>query len=768
MSLQGFLSKSLNRMSRMVDSSPDMKDIYPYRNYSSGKKNVVDLIFGDSNKSAFEKSLEKKRTKHKAQYPYLFDKNKQGSRWDFDPLLLREQAQNDPFIGMVIQLITREISNIPWQIVDDDNSETRKSNPFERKSKDEKEDVATQRAKKLLSNPHPDYDFSDLIMVIMSDYLEVGSYCLIKNFSQRYYEEDRLDSEDPMLESLSPVDPLTMTKGFSKKGIVEFYYQFSPSSEKRSNRGTEPIKFDKKEVVWSDINKRTNRRYGLPPTLMVFDILQLLSLTIEQEQKYFSRGMISPGALVFEDLDNKEVDALMEEIESNNRGSPEKMLMLGAGGSNVDFEPFSFNFKELQYMEREEWYAKIISSAFQVPPSIVGIKPENVNRATYRGEREHYETSALASFLQDIERTFTDQIIKPHIDNNKRFEFVPGTSESKRKEISERLSREFNDNIISVNEYREKLGYNKLDDERGDKFKEDLDTDSGQNLQDLMSSKKKDNKSIDEALRNSDDWHLFSYQPDDVENLKSKISDKFKQLWQSAIQSDKLEDVIEQYMTDPDHPPANKSIGSVLNILQTIMSGKQVADEIADIIQDKNEEIAEGEVNNLIEQEDLDVDTDPIISRVKDRKLNLADDITQRLESDIKDTIAEGWEKGQSVNKIKNNLMDKSDEWTDYQAERLARDQLQRATGEARNEFARQTNMVEVWLSSGDHRVREAHKEMDGKWKRPSEAWEVEYDEGTVYEDFPGDSKYGIQCRCTTKLVDKDQVDSKDHKGELR
>jgi len=149
-----------------------------------------------------------------------------------------------------------------------------------------------------------------------------------------------------------------------------------------------------------------------------------------------------------------------------------------------------------------------------------------------------------------------------------------------------------------------------------------------------------------------------------------------------------------------------------------------------------------------------------------------ADAFAERMADDIRETVADGWMDGKNSLEIRDDLQEKADEFGDWQAERIARQELQIATGEARNEYAAEIGKVEVWMHSGDfpqrEGARESHANMDGKWKRPSEDWEVDYAAeggGVEHEHVPGDSENGIGCRCQTLLVDPDEVDPDDHAG---
>ncbi|MFP4033353.1 MAG: hypothetical protein ACLFTV_17505, partial [Desulfococcaceae bacterium] len=48
-------------------------------------------------------------TRHRAEFPWLYDPSR-GIRWDFDPIALRNLAQGNTWVGMLVQSITKEIA----------------------------------------------------------------------------------------------------------------------------------------------------------------------------------------------------------------------------------------------------------------------------------------------------------------------------------------------------------------------------------------------------------------------------------------------------------------------------------------------------------------------------------------------------------------------------------------------------------------------------------------------------------------------------------
>jgi len=423
----------------------------------------------------------------RSEFPWLYDPSR-GVRWDFDPIELRVLAQENAWVEMLVQTITKELAETSWTISKvDDEAETQKrltTHPDEREPvAKELPDAIAEDIHALLPQPDPDHDWHDLVEMWGADLLEVGSITGVKAFDERYYDESgeelTADPEAITPQAIVPSAPEVWTKDYrDKTGLLDGYVQFdrhsTPGASTTGRRGTsQSIFFDKAEVVWSDHSPRTNRAYGTPPTLLVKDFIQSLDLAVTQEQQYLSRGSIPSGAWVFEEWDRNQVKEWKSENAENIKGKPHKSLMFAGQGGDVRFEPMSMNFKDLEFTERMRWYARVVASAFQVPTAVVGLEPEQVNYNTFQGERENFEANTLGPYLQQFERAINNQIITPHWGDDYRFEFVPGMSESTRQMISQRVGSEFDKNLTTRNEARRELGREPVDDEQ-DGFKADV------------------------------------------------------------------------------------------------------------------------------------------------------------------------------------------------------------------------------------------------------------------------------------------------------
>lgn len=145
--------------------------------------------------------------------------------------------------------------------------------------------------------------------------------------------------------------------------------------------------------------------------------------------------------------------------------------------------------------------------------------------------------------------------------------------------------------------------------------------------------------------------------------------------------------------------------------------------------------------------------------------------LADRIEHDVQTAFARAIETGGDLEAAERSALRIFQHLEDWQAERLARDQLAKATKEGRQAFAIGFDdlFVRRWMAvagevGGDGRNRDSHLAMHGKIVGVNEAWVVDYSldrdayPSAVPEMNPGDSRYGIMCRCDFDLIEKDEA----------
>lgn len=286
----------------------------------------------------------------------------------------------------------------------------------------------------------------------------------------------------------------------------------------------------------------------------------------------------------------------------------------------------------------------------------------------------------------------------------------------------------------------------------------------------------------DQPLRETENWGRFNFQPQEIERLRQDVADVFRD-YMEAVQDRIVEERDKWTAPRQQGTEAEKAVSKSLpSFYQLIRNeiGIELAEDLAGVLTEhKMEKVLAGQdtIADELAAAGLDPDDIPILeesadrvaSRIQRRTLKVTKPISDRMESQLRDVIEEGWMEGKSITDIERDIEDLTDQWQGTDAERLARDQLGKASKEGRMEYAKETEQAvggwtKTWLTTGGHtgdgRTRTSHKYMHETTVAREEPFVVNYtpDGGpaNVEEDYPGESYWGIQCRCDFELAPKE------------
>ncbi len=124
---------------------------------------------------------------------------------------------------------------------------------------------------------------------------------------------------------------------------------------------------------------------------------------------------------------------------------------------------------------------------------------------------------------------------------------------------------------------------------------------------------------------------------------------------------------------------------------------------------------------------------------------------------ELRDSIGEGISKHETLAEIRSRVIDVFRERYAGQGDNIVRTETNAAYGFAANRAWQQSSVVvgKRWVTSGDERVREMHREVDGQTVGMGEMFEV----GGEFLEFPGDWAHGAspdnlcRCRCSASPI---------------
>lgn len=189
------------------------------------------------------------------------------------------------------------------------------------------------------------------------------------------------------------------------------YFQFGYGSNSR------PIAFGRKELVWFEKNPQTNQVYGKSPIESLEDVLQTLKYAIEFNLEYFEDNNVPKGFINLAGIDEDEMKQFRDkwndlQLGTNKDGLIKKIFhrVPITNTPSADFVRVQFSSSELQLLEMQSWFSKLVWATFGVTPSELGFT-ENSNLATEVSQSRIFRKKAILPLLRTIEYFINNNIL---------------------------------------------------------------------------------------------------------------------------------------------------------------------------------------------------------------------------------------------------------------------------------------------------------------------------------------------------------------------
>ncbi len=341
--------------------------------------------FGKKSVPKVDKIIESKRGGiHKAYIPKFLYKPAFGYPRYTDITTIRRLAAT-PFVSMCIDAIIDEIGAVEWDIVPKEEEGT---------VEDLKEEIDHVRT--FLYNPNSKKENFEIILKKLSrDILEVDTGVLEKSFNQKQ-ELVEIYARDGATFTINPDihgtfdsredfilgDYIAYQKELQKQGVENSNIEpnWITAQEARDKAayfqygwvtGARPVPFGKREIVWVSKNPRTDTLYGRSPVEVLNDVIQTLIYSIENNLDYFEDNSIPKGIIGLEGADTDEIKSFKEnwkevQKQQNEVGDWKKKFYSVPiiGGKSPKFERIQFSNAELELIEQQKWFSKIVWACY--------------------------------------------------------------------------------------------------------------------------------------------------------------------------------------------------------------------------------------------------------------------------------------------------------------------------------------------------------------------------------------------------------------------
>ena len=728
----------------------------------------------------------------KSYIPQFFYKPPFGYPRFVDIPLIRRLA-GSPFPEMCISTIIDNISAIPWDIVPED--ETIELTPAK--------EAEQKQMMDFFRNPNTNKDSWDKITrMVVRDILEIDSGVLQKifNLKEEMVEVVARDgatfTKNPDLHGfitnrddiifdnyITGTDALSVTdqSQFSRiesQDAIEPAGSITPADVRERAAyfqygwitGARPIPFGKKEIVWLERNPRTDNVYGRSPIENLAESIQTLIYAVEHNLDYFADNSIPPGVLGLDGSDAEECKSFKEQWNEQQRtkgndGKWKKLFHhMPIVGKTPHFERLGFTNAELQLIEGQKWWSKMVWACFGVTSTELGYTEDAAGLANQIVQSEVFRKRAVNPILRILEYHWTQELISEFEFKDWKFKYMYFDVEAETKKAT--LAQiQIDTGIRTVNEIRRDDGLEEV--EWGD---DDPKRNQGTNMnfnngnpeeqeqtrkedaskQESRTDKPKEKKPEKKAEENPLIPKL-NEQMDDEKLRKSIVylmkenEKKIKSLIDKEMAKDQLTEI-----------KGLNEIAKAIKKLVTFQGLKSIADMVI-----KNTFLTGWDNAEKQLEQNLMINKDAI-SFIQDYTFNNIVDMTEEIKNDLRAELERGIMGNEGISNIKARI-EKVFDVGSTRAQMIARTETNRAENQGKLQAFKSSSedFVKQWVSSKDDRTSPLCMRLNGQKVGINENFE---DKSTSWEGPCPPSH--VNCRSTVIYLSKDEITEQKNREE--
>jgi HK97 family phage portal protein len=551
------------------------------------------------------------------------------------------------------------------------------------------------------------------------------------------------------------------------------------------------ISYAPEEVLHFRLPHPTNDFYGLSSAETLEKVLKADWSRLAYAEAMMANGFTISGILTpkgEQGINEDEFQRLIDMWNKRHEG-PENAGKVAAL-QDFNWTPTQHSPRDAEYLGMADRHDTEISAVTGTPTQL--FKSKDVNRSNYEAAQLQFWSDTMTPLLDFIGGQI-NEFLAPRYGEDIITEFDLSVVKALQEDMAAQATREdtaFNSGATSIDEYREALGYERLPDEAGARYKRSS-TDLYVTADEMQlpaatgtepgTEGEEDAEEYDEEA----DYGLFGEEETGDEAAKAvnqigrrkragggavpfggkrhrailkAMSDRLKKPEQNLIADlqpwyDRLErEVLAKLNTFkafkasvPDPEALLFKVDVEGNVVWEIVKGPAL-----EAAQAAGYEVL-GEIETLLPGLDtsagLDFSTaNPNVLKFIEQKALKVKTVAKTVHDELRQVILKAQEEGTATNDLRDRIMEKFAGLKVYQARRIAQTELASSHNFGAYTAVEESKAARRWISTLDHRVRDSHSVMHGKVAEPGET----FPNGLMYPGDPaGKASEVINCRCT-------------------
>ena len=353
---------------------------------------------------------------------------------------LREISRN-PYIFSIIKTLQDEAAGTKWDIV-----------PKEGYEITEEDEKTRQAIKNFFLNPNSDNEsFSQIIRKLIWDISVLDSGVLVKVYNKlgnllqmRVVDGASINKNPDQYGSLAeradfvPLNVFQTPQSTSAQALKQLetqfrnqfdtiaaYYQFSTTV-----MNSTPIPFGKKEIVYIMQHPNSAGVYSVTsPVQAAVDIVLSLVFGAKYHLDYFMNGNGPEGIISLPGANQITTDAFKQKLNATIMTGKDQFgiqrrvghRLPVVGNENVAFTPLTFPSKDMEIIDQQQWFTKILWMQFGVTPSEMGFT-EDASKNVDVNQSKIARRRGVRPILDNIAHNINTQLVS-ELDPKGMFEF---------------------------------------------------------------------------------------------------------------------------------------------------------------------------------------------------------------------------------------------------------------------------------------------------------------------------------------------------------
>jgi len=280
--------------------------------------------------------------------------------------------------------------------------------------------------------------FNSIIFSTVMDLLDLDAGVIVKVFSKTLKNR---------LVRIHSRDGSTIIKQTDPYGILKQYWQYDYASM------IEPIALMPKEIAYLLLNPRSDSVYGESPVETIVMVVKGLVKGIQTHEMMYRKGGIPSGILALEGMNQQDFTAFKAWWETNIKNKVYQRTMINVPTKWV---PLITSFRDLQFLETQQWFTEIVYRTFKVPHRGIGAATREAKGIPEEETRSFYKETIIP-ILTTLEQVLNQQIIPHFYDSGQEpdcyfhYTLIDLLEETSKMEL---WQKKWDYGAATVNEYR--------------------------------------------------------------------------------------------------------------------------------------------------------------------------------------------------------------------------------------------------------------------------------------------------------------------------